>query len=125
VRPLRDAAARAAAALEEGHADERLTTSFVSSTDSDAGSGSTTDSDSVPHPRGHQFAAYAWRRFFTYSILPGFPVAEGSWQCRASAAGDSRSIPQGAQASSGDEGTGTVCLHFSYPDSIRIRALNF
>jgi hypothetical protein len=51
-RPLRDAAeraraaARAAAALEEGDADERLTTSFVSSTDSDAGSGSTADSDS-------------------------------------------------------------------------------
>jgi hypothetical protein len=54
VRPLRDAAertraaARAAAALEEGDADERLTTSFVlllvsSPTDSpDAGSGSTT-----------------------------------------------------------------------------------
>jgi hypothetical protein len=48
VRPLRHgdaaerarAAARAAAALEEGDADERLTTSFVSSTDSDAGSGS-------------------------------------------------------------------------------------
>jgi hypothetical protein len=45
VRPLRDAAeraraaARAAAALEEGDADERLTTSFLSSTDSDAGSG--------------------------------------------------------------------------------------
>jgi hypothetical protein len=43
VRQLRDAAkraraaARVAAALEEGDADERLTTSFVSSTDSDAG----------------------------------------------------------------------------------------
>jgi hypothetical protein len=54
VRPLRDAAertraaARAAAALEEGNAVERLTTSFVSSTDSDAGSGSTADSDSEP-----------------------------------------------------------------------------
>ena len=54
VRPLRDAAertraaARAAAALEEGDAEERLTTSFVSSTDSDAGSGSTADSDSEP-----------------------------------------------------------------------------
>jgi hypothetical protein len=52
VRPLRDAAeraraaARTAAALEEGDADERLTTSFVSSTDLDAGSGSTADSDS-------------------------------------------------------------------------------
>jgi hypothetical protein len=49
VRPLRDAAerarapARAAAALEEGVAEERLTTSFVSFTDSDAGSGSTAD----------------------------------------------------------------------------------
>jgi hypothetical protein len=51
VRPLRDAAknaraaAREAAALEVGDADEWLTTSFVSSTDSDAGSGSTADSD--------------------------------------------------------------------------------
>jgi hypothetical protein len=35
-------------------------------------------------------------------ILPGFPVAEGSWQRQVFAAGDSRSIPQGAQASSGD-----------------------
>jgi hypothetical protein len=37
-------------------------------------------------------------------ILPGFPVAEGSWQRRVFAAGDSRRIPQGAQpeASSGD-----------------------
>jgi hypothetical protein len=54
VRPLRDAAertraaARTAAAVEEGDAEERLTTSFVSSTDSDAGSGSTADSDSEP-----------------------------------------------------------------------------
>ena len=54
VRPLRNAAervraaARAAAALEEGDADERLTTSCGSSTDSDAGSGSTTDSVSEP-----------------------------------------------------------------------------
>ena len=54
VRPLRNAAervraaARAAAALEEGDADERLTTSCGSSTDSDAGSGSTTDSISEP-----------------------------------------------------------------------------
>jgi hypothetical protein len=30
------------------------------------------------------------------------PVAEGSWQRRVFEAGDSRSIPQGAQASSGD-----------------------
>jgi hypothetical protein len=29
-------------------------------------------------------------------ILPGFPVAEESWQRRVFAAGDSRSIPQGA-----------------------------
>ena len=36
------------AALEEGDADERLTTSGGSSTDSDAGSGSTTDSVSEP-----------------------------------------------------------------------------
>ena len=54
VRPLRNAAervraaARAAAALEEGDVDERLTTSCGSSTDSDAGSGSTTDSVSEP-----------------------------------------------------------------------------
>ena len=60
VRPLRNAAetrpgrvraaARAAAALEEpeGDADERLTTSCGSLTDSDAGSGSTTDSVSEP-----------------------------------------------------------------------------
>ena len=53
VRPLRDvaektrAAARAAAALG-GDSDGRLTTSFVSTTDSDAGSGSTADSDSEP-----------------------------------------------------------------------------
>ena len=57
VRPLRDAAekaravarvaAAAAAALEEDF-DDRLTTSFVSSTDSDAGSGSTADSVSEP-----------------------------------------------------------------------------
>ena len=40
--------ARAAAALEEGDADERLTTSCGSSTDSDAGSGSTADSVSEP-----------------------------------------------------------------------------
>jgi hypothetical protein len=52
VRPLRDAAersraaARVAAALD-GDTEERLTTSFVSSTDSDAGSGSS-DSDSEP-----------------------------------------------------------------------------
>jgi hypothetical protein len=42
------AAARAVAALEERDADERLTTSFVSSTDSDAGSGSTAGFDSEP-----------------------------------------------------------------------------
>jgi hypothetical protein len=35
-------------------------------------------------------------------ILPGFPVAEGSWQRWVFAAGDSRSIPQGAHASSRD-----------------------
>ncbi len=52
VRPLRDAAersraaARVAAALD-GDSEDRLTTSFVSSTDSDAGSGSS-DSDSEP-----------------------------------------------------------------------------
>ena len=50
VRPLRDAAERAraaarAAAVLTGDSDDRLTTSFVSSTDSDAGSGSTTDSE--------------------------------------------------------------------------------
>ena len=55
VRPLRDAAERtlavarvAAAAALEGDPDDRLTTSFVSSTDSDAGSGSTADSVSEP-----------------------------------------------------------------------------
>jgi hypothetical protein len=32
----------------EGDSDDRLTTSFVSSTDSDAGSGSTADSVSEP-----------------------------------------------------------------------------
>ena len=57
VRPLRDAAekaravarvAAAAAAALEGDSDDRLTTSFVSSTDSDAGSGSTADSVSEP-----------------------------------------------------------------------------
>ena len=53
VRPLRAvaerarAAARVAAAMG-GDSDERSTTSFVSTTDSDAGSGSTPDSDSEP-----------------------------------------------------------------------------
>jgi hypothetical protein len=70
-------------------------------------------------------------------ILSGFPVAEGSWQRRVYAlalalqlpgSGDSRSIPQGTQASSGDPmrtGTMCMCLHFSYPDSIRTRARRF
>jgi hypothetical protein len=54
VCPLRDAADRtraaasAASALEEGDAEERLMISFVSSTDSDAGSGSSADSDCEP-----------------------------------------------------------------------------
>jgi hypothetical protein len=51
VRPLRETAERvraAAIALEEGDADERLTTSGMSSSDSDAGSGSPADSVSEP-----------------------------------------------------------------------------
>ena len=40
---------RAAVALEEGDAEERLTTSFLSSTDSDAGSDCST-ADSVTEP---------------------------------------------------------------------------
>ena len=56
VRPLRDvaerarAAARVAAALEDGGSvsSDQRTTSFVSSSDSDAGSGSTEDSVSEP-----------------------------------------------------------------------------
>jgi hypothetical protein len=52
VRPLRDAAERSRAAARvtaalDGDSEDRLTTSFVSSTDSDAGSGSS-DSDSEP-----------------------------------------------------------------------------
>jgi hypothetical protein len=58
------------------------------------------------------------------NILPGFPVAEGSWQLErlvyAAASGDSRSIPQGPQLLA-EMRTGTMCLHFSYPDSIRTR----
>ncbi len=54
MRPLRDVAeraralARAAAALEDGESVGRLTTSLVSSTDSDADSGSYVDSASEP-----------------------------------------------------------------------------
>jgi hypothetical protein len=50
--------------------------------------------------RLHHFALRMPGAGFSH-ILPGFPVAEGSWQRRVFAAGDSRSIPQGAQASSG------------------------
>ena len=67
VRPLRNAAervraaARAVAALEEGDVDERLMTSCVSSTDSDAGSasGATTDSVSVLVSSSNGFKAIA------------------------------------------------------------------
>ena len=54
VRPLRlaaetaRAAARAAGTLEDSEAEDRSTTSLRASTDSDAGSGSTADSDSEP-----------------------------------------------------------------------------
>jgi hypothetical protein len=48
----------------------------------------------VLHPRGHHCALRMPGAGFSH-ILPGFPVAEGSWQCRVFAAGDSRSIPQG------------------------------
>jgi hypothetical protein len=59
-------------------------------------------------------------------ILPGFSVQKGSWQCRVFAAGDSRR-PQTRRGSRlpAEMRTGIVCLHFSYPDSIRTRARRF
>jgi hypothetical protein len=101
VRPLRDAAeraraaARAAAALEDGDADEWLMTALVSSTDSDAGSGSTEtpiairslspgSCGGVLQPRGHHFALRMPGAGFSHHILAWFSglVAEGSWQRR-------------------------------------------
>jgi hypothetical protein len=54
-------------------------------------------------------------------ILPGFPVAEGSWQRRVSVAGDSRIIPQGAQASTSSGDADCQC-QWHQPASVRLSA---
>jgi hypothetical protein len=54
-------------------------------------------------------------------ILPGFPVAEESWQCRVTVAASFRRGPRLLA----EMRTGIMCLHFSYPDSIRARARRF
>jgi hypothetical protein len=90
VRPLRDAAeraraaARAAAALEEGDADERLTTRLyrqltrslvLAPLQTSIVNRSSGCCGGVPHPRGHNFALRMPGAGFLH-ILPGFPVGQ-------------------------------------------------